>query len=107
MDGRAELLQYMGLNKMIGIVELFLLVPFVVLWIWMLIDCIKRPDDKFAIGGNYAKIIWIIVIIFTGMIGVLIYSVLIKKVKISILIIGIVILIIIILLIKSIAWIFR
>ncbi len=56
-----------------------LAILFLVLWVWMLIDCIKRPDDEFAIGGNYAKIIWIIVIIFAGLIGALIYFVLIKR----------------------------
>lgn len=51
-----------------------------VFWLWMLIDCLKRPDDKFAAGGNYAKLIWVLVIIFTGLIGALIYYFLIKKV---------------------------
>ncbi len=51
----------------------------VVLWLWMLIDCLKRPDDKFAYGGNNAKIVWILVIILTGLIGALIYYFLIKK----------------------------
>jgi uncharacterized membrane protein YozB (DUF420 family) len=49
-----------------------------VLWLWMLIDCLKRPDDKFAYGGNNVKLIWILVIIFTGLIGALIYYFLIK-----------------------------
>ncbi|HEY9205751.1 MAG TPA: hypothetical protein VIO58_07490 [Candidatus Methanoperedens sp.] len=50
---------------MIGAQELFVipLIPllFVLLlipWLWMLIDCLKRPDDKFVIGGKYAKLIW-------------------------------------------------
>jgi hypothetical protein len=66
----------------IGIIELLLIpliILFLVLWVWMLIDCIKRPDDKFAYGGNYAKLIWILVIIFTGFIGSLIYYFLIKR----------------------------
>jgi len=50
-----------------------------VFWLWMLIDSLKRPDDKFAIGGNYAKLIWILVIIFTGFLGALIYYFLIKR----------------------------
>ncbi len=50
-----------------------------VFWLLMLIDCLKRPDDKFAFGGNYAKIIWVLVIIFTGLIGALIYYFLIKR----------------------------
>ncbi len=40
---------------------------------------LKRPDDKFEYGGNNAKLIWILVIIFTGLIGALIYYFLIKK----------------------------
>ncbi|MDP2766218.1 MAG: PLD nuclease N-terminal domain-containing protein [Candidatus Methanoperedens sp.] len=45
----------------------------------MLIDCLKRPDGKFAYGENNAKLIWILVIIFTGLIGALIYYFLIKR----------------------------
>lgn len=63
--------------------RLILILPFVILgfvfWLWMLIDCLKRPDNKFAIGGNYAKLIWILVIIFAGFIGALIYFCLVKK----------------------------
>ncbi|MBE0427947.1 MAG: PLDc_N domain-containing protein [Nitrospirae bacterium] len=70
---------------MIGTSEifLFLFIPVfvfvIVLWFWMLIDCLKRQDDKFKIGGNNAKLIWILVIIFTGLIGALIYYFLIKR----------------------------
>ncbi len=66
--------------------ELLLILPFVILgilgfvfWLWMLIDCLKRPDDKFAIGGNYAKLIWVLVIVFVGFIGALIYYFLVKR----------------------------
>jgi len=70
---------------MIGMSEVFLIlfVPVfvfvIVLWIWMLIDCLKRQDDNFAVGGNNAKLIWVLVIIFTGFIGALIYYFLIKR----------------------------
>lgn len=74
---------------MIGFSELFLILfilPFVliglgllVLWLLMLIDCLKRPDDKFAYGGTNAKLIWILVIIFLGLIGALVYYFLIKR----------------------------
>lgn len=50
-----------------------------VFWLWMLIDCLKRLDDNFAVGGNNAKLIWVLVIIFTGLIGALIYYFLIKR----------------------------
>ncbi|NJD53925.1 MAG: PLDc_N domain-containing protein [Candidatus Methanoperedens sp.] len=63
-------------------VEVFLIIAAVMLfvfWVWMLIDCLKRPDNKFKIGGNNAKPIWILVIILTGFIGTMIYYFLIKK----------------------------
>ena len=63
----------------IGKLELLLLLPFVIFWLWMLRDCLLRPDDKFAIGGIHAKLIWTIVIIFTGFIGALFYYFLIKR----------------------------
>ncbi len=73
---------------MIGFPELFLIlfiIPFILIglgllifWLLMLIDCLKRPDDKFAYGGTNAKLIWILVIIFLGLIGALIYYFLIK-----------------------------
>ncbi|HID28021.1 MAG TPA: hypothetical protein EYP22_09465 [Methanosarcinales archaeon] len=50
-----------------------------ILWLWMLIDCLKRPDNWFAIGGNNAKLIWVLVIIFTGFIGALLYYFLVKS----------------------------
>lgn len=71
---------------MIGSMELLLILPFVILgvlgfvfWLWMLIDCLKRPDDKFSMGGNYAKLIWVLVIVFVGLIGALIYYFLVKR----------------------------
>jgi uncharacterized membrane protein len=63
----------------IGAVLIIAAAVLFVFWLLMLIDCLKRPDDKFAFGGNYAKIIWVLVIIFTGFIGALIYYFLIKR----------------------------
>ncbi len=70
---------------MIGTSEVFLFlfapvfVFVIAFWLWMLIDCLKRPDDMFKFGGNNAKLIWILVIIFTGFIGAVIYYFLIKR----------------------------
>lgn len=68
-----------GLSEIIVIlfVPVFLFV--IAFWLWMLIDCLKRQDDKFAVGGNYAKLIWVLVMIFTGFIGALLYYFLIKR----------------------------
>ncbi len=70
---------------MIGTMEIILIlfVPVflftMVFWFWMMIDCLKRPDDGFKIGGNNAKLIWVLVLIFTGLIGALIYYLLIMR----------------------------
>ena len=46
----------------------FTLVAFII-WLKMLIDCITRTPNE----GN-RKLIWTLVIIFTGIIGALVYS---------------------------------
>lgn len=67
----------------ISIISLGIFAPISVLaiffWLWMLIDCLNRSDGKFKIGGNNAKLIWILVIIFTWFIGALIYYIFIKR----------------------------
>jgi hypothetical protein len=39
-----------------------------VLWIWMLIDCATKETDQ----GN-TKLIWILIIVFTHVLGALLY----------------------------------
>lgn len=48
-------------------------------WIWMLVDCLKRPDKKFRYGGRNAKLIWTIVIVFLAFLGALVYYFLVKR----------------------------
>jgi prolipoprotein diacylglyceryltransferase len=45
-----------------------------VFWILMLIDCVKRKFKE-----DVEKIVWLLVIIFTGIIGALIYYFIVKK----------------------------
>tara|TARA_Y100000310_G_C20003940_1_gene499836 strand:- start:21 stop:287 length:267 start_codon:yes stop_codon:yes gene_type:complete len=45
-----------------------------VFWIWMLIDCLKRNFKK-----DNEKLIWVLVLIFTHIIGAAIYFFLIKS----------------------------
>ena len=40
----------------------------IVFWIWMLIDCVTKETDQ---GNN--RLIWVLVIVFTHVIGALIY----------------------------------
>ena len=51
------------------------IVPFLIIgigsfifWLWSLIDCIRREFD-----GNNDKLIWVLVIVLTGVLGSLIY----------------------------------
>ncbi|VVB94678.1 Uncharacterised protein [uncultured archaeon] len=73
----SKLIGFVGIG--IGVILIIAAALLFVFWLWMLIDCLKRPDDKFAAVGNNAKLIWVLVIIFTGFIGALIYYFLIKK----------------------------
>jgi heme/copper-type cytochrome/quinol oxidase subunit 2 len=49
---------------------LFLLVALCgfLFWLWMLIDCATKEPDQ----GN-TKIVWIIIIVFTNLVGALVY----------------------------------
>ncbi|MCJ7471795.1 MAG: PLDc N-terminal domain-containing protein [Actinobacteria bacterium] len=52
-----------------------------VFWIIALIDCIKRDNKDFAIGGESAKLIWILILILVRSITPVIYYLLIMKKK--------------------------
>jgi len=43
----------------------------IVIWIWMLIDCIKREFDN--------KVLWILIILITGILGAIIYYFVVKR----------------------------
>jgi len=68
-----------GVSEIIFILFVPVVVFVIIFWLWMLIDCLKRQDDMFKFGGNNAKLIWILVIIFTGLVGAAIYYFLIKR----------------------------
>ncbi|MDY6836109.1 MAG: PLD nuclease N-terminal domain-containing protein [Chloroflexota bacterium] len=65
---------------MFGIIEALFILPFfaffalslagMVLWIWMLVDCVTNEPSE----GN-DKVAWILIIALTGWIGALIYLV--------------------------------
>jgi len=60
------------MEAMFGIFMLFFIAN-LVLVIWALVDAIKVPDDSMFTAGN--KLIWVLVIVLTGMIGAIIYLV--------------------------------
>lgn len=67
----SHILKIMGHFFLIAI-PFMLLLP--IFWIWMLIDCAKR---NFA--GPNDKVIWILIIIFAGMLGAIIYYFVVKR----------------------------
>lgn len=62
---------------MMSVIGLFVL-AILVFWVWMLVDCIQH---EFPPQDQNAKIVWILVIIFAGWIGALIYFFVVKKAK--------------------------
>lgn len=65
----------------VGILAILAFVVFIglaiwafVFWILMIVDCAKRDFKK-----DNDKIVWVLVIIFTGIIGALIYYFVVKK----------------------------
>lgn len=72
-----ELASLFGGMIFFGIILVFIIVVLGVLifvfWILMLVDCLNRKFKE-----NLDKIVWILVIIFTGFIGALIYYFIIK-----------------------------
>jgi phospholipase D-like protein len=60
------------MEALFGIFVLFF-VANIVMVIWALVDAIRVPDDSMYKAGN--KLIWVLVIVLTGLIGAIIYLV--------------------------------
>lgn len=56
-----------------GVAILALILGFLVFWVWSLVDAIRVPDDSAFRAGS--KVIWVIVIAVTGLIGSIVYMV--------------------------------
>lgn len=50
-----------------------------VMWIITLVDCAKRKNENFPSPGENTKLVWILVIVFAGGIGALIYFFMVMK----------------------------
>ena len=48
-------------------------------WLWMLIDCLQRPIERFPNGGESDKLIWCLAIFFVHFIGAMLYYYLVKR----------------------------
>ena len=56
-------------------------ITLLVFWIIALVDCIRRDERDFAIGGKNAKLIWLLLLIFIRGVAGLIYYIIIMRNK--------------------------
>ena len=56
-----------------GVAFLLILLGFLAFWVWSLVDAVRVPDDSAFRAGS--KVIWVIVIALTGLIGSVVYLV--------------------------------
>ena len=54
-----------------GMAFLAVLLGFLVFWVWSLVDAVRVPDESAFRAGS--KVIWVIVIAVTGLIGSVVY----------------------------------
>lgn len=52
-----------------------------VLWIIMLIDVLRREEDQFPAKGENQKMLWVLILLFGGIIGAIIYYILVYSKK--------------------------
>ena len=60
-----------------GVFVVFLLVALVLsaLWVWSLVDALVIPDLQWTAAGQ-SKLLWVLLIVFLGLLGSLLYVVL-------------------------------
>lgn len=64
---------------LMSVIMLSLIIGVFVFWLWMLIDCLNRPDKKFK--GKNDKLIWILIMIFFWILGSILYYFMVKRKK--------------------------
>ena len=63
----------MAANGLLVLIFLAIGIAAFAFWIWAIVDVVKVPDDSKFKAGN--KLIWVLVIVLTGLIGAIIYLV--------------------------------
>ena len=58
---------------MFGVIALLVLAS-TVLWVWTLVDVLRRPDQQYAAAGQ-TKLVWLIVVFFGHIIGSILWLV--------------------------------
>ncbi len=49
------------------------------LWVWMLVDAISREDKRYPNADSNTKIMWILILMLTGLIGGVVYYFMMKR----------------------------
>ncbi len=52
---------------------------FFVVWIIALVDCAKRENQEFPSPSDNSKVLWILIVVFSGGVGAIIYYFLVMK----------------------------
>ncbi len=70
-----------GVGIGIGVLLLLALVVLLAIgvfafWVWMLVDCAQAPEP---IGDNKHRLIWILILVFTGWIGAILYFFIVRQ----------------------------
>lgn len=60
-----------GFLAVFGVIAVLALVSTIV-WVWTLVDVLRRPDQQYAAAGQ-TKVVWLIVVFFGHVIGVLLW----------------------------------
>lgn len=60
-----------GFAAVFGVFVVFFLLS-TVLWVWALVDVLRRPDQQYAAAGQ-TKLVWLIVVFFGHVIGVILW----------------------------------
>lgn len=69
-------LAFIGGFLLIWLLVLALGIASLIFWIFMVVDCAQRD---FGTGKDNDKIVWILILVFLGIIGAIIYYFVIKK----------------------------
>lgn len=70
--GGSWMLHFYGLTG-VGLFGIIVFLLFAIFWVWMLVDAITRDFKK-----DLEKVVWVLLIIFTHVIGAVIYYLVVK-----------------------------
>ena len=67
-----------ALMIVVGISSIILIFSCLSFWLWMLVDCLKRPENKFTNQRGNDKVYWSLLIFTTFLVGAISYFIIVK-----------------------------